>query len=701
MDPDPSTADASPMTVPHHLVADGNVSLANVYVTKHPGAWVGGHTASPAWGLDPASSSGRARADRTFCHILQRRLGASPALPLMCPPVLLGERAPPPSVHFAPGVAHVTGRQPFSATRTTLTARSADLAHQHRILSAFAAKGWLRGASVLDLDGGPGFAALHALQLGAASATIVEPDGPYAALGARVAERFGPPMSRADVVRVNASQLLRVGYYSADVVVSFGGGHFVRALACAEGVGIGAEGGGGNGEGKGEGETRIGHVEEAIVKVARLARHLLILEWDHTDVLLPTSSEAEAGAEVGVDGGRVAASDVHVNDQRRTRLGALLKSIGFDGCETLVGGPTNRTMYLAWRGGGEGVEGVEGGGGGVGGGRTLPSPDMFVPASLSNSRTSRRQDEEGMDGAGGAAEAAEATGATGRGEEEGTGEAGGAGGAGEAHARSTSPNASPLSTDPLNGLTGGGRPVNRPTDANAWAQGVQGEEVIVGIVVDEHLKYVRQAVLWLETLRWFGGSLNRATVLVCVLPGVTEVSRQRFRDLGAIVRPVRPLTEAIPGATPHANKIRLLQEALLVQAEATGALGAAGSAGAAEAAGAYRHRKHAPPHRPHRVLLYMDCDILVLSDPVPFLRSDAVMYRAGRALWGQVALELPITRRMFELFGVSPRVARDMVGWANTGVLSFPMDAVAPFLDTWMEATDKFGKILLQASEDT
>ena len=84
--------------------------------------------------------------------------------------------------------------------------------------------------------------------------------------------------------------------------------------------------------------------------------------------------------------------------------------------------------------------------------------------------------------------------------------------------------------------------------------------VVIGIVVDAKPRYLAQAQLWLKSLRslahWKMGDANSGpTILACVLPGVPQWLKSQFARAGVIIREILPLSEMLPGATPHSNKL--------------------------------------------------------------------------------------------------------------------------------------------------
>ena len=205
---------------------------------------------------------------------------------------------------------------------------------------------------------------------------------------------------------------------------------------------------------------------------------------------------------------------------------------------------------------------------------------------------------------------------------------------------------------------------------------VDPRRVVIGIVIDAKKRYVDQALLWLRSLismtSWSSGKHTfRPRVLACVLPGVPSWLKNEFSAAGVYVREILPLSDLIPGATPHSNKLRLLQ-----QPECSGDVESVSSA--------------------FDVCVYMDTDTIFLNgDLFSFLRADPVVqFRAGRTLWADTVAMDNAWHRIFELAGVMRmRPGRDAFPlaerWPNTGVLVFPVALVPSIFDRWLHYTDK------------
>jgi hypothetical protein len=112
-------------------------------------------------------------------------------------------------------------------------------------------------------------------------------------------------------------------------------------------------------------------------------------------------------------------------------------------------------------------------------------------------------------------------------------------------------------------------------------------EIVIGCVAENDPRLLTQAYWLVRSLRWFGGSLAGARMLVCVVDGIPPASREALERAGAEVR----IVERFDRRNPAANKLQFFPEAL-----ATGA----------------------------RWMLLLDCDMAFVADPLPLLASGAL-----------------------------------------------------------------------------
>lgn len=175
-------------------------------------------------------------------------------------------------------------------------------------------------------------------------------------------------------------------------------------------------------------------------------------------------------------------------------------------------------------------------------------------------------------------------------------------------------------------------------------------EVVVGCVAEATPKYLGQARRLVQSIRWFGGELARAEVVVCVVGDPDAESRRALAGLGATVVVVPPFDRR----NPFANKLQFF-----TVAEATA-------------------RSH---------FLLLDCDTLVVQDPLPLLRRGTV--QAKIAPLPTVTPE--VFARLFEHFGLplpAAHYVHSLTGTAticycNSGVISLSRELAAQLVPAW------------------
>jgi SAM-dependent methyltransferase len=72
------------------------------------------------------------------------------------------------------------------------------------------------------------------------------------------------------------------------------------------------------------------------------------------------------------------------------------------------------------------------------------------------------------------------------------------------------------------------------------------QRVLFGCVAESNPKYLSQAIRLLQSIRWFGGTLSYADVMLCVVDGIDSAYRDEFEQLGANVRVVPPFSHLHP-----------------------------------------------------------------------------------------------------------------------------------------------------------
>ena len=175
-------------------------------------------------------------------------------------------------------------------------------------------------------------------------------------------------------------------------------------------------------------------------------------------------------------------------------------------------------------------------------------------------------------------------------------------------------------------------------------------EIVVGCVTEDTPKYLGQTLRLVQSIRWFGGELAQARIAVGAVERIDPRARRALETFDADIRIV-PRFEPRNGS---ANRLQLFAELR----------------GATE--------KH---------FLMLDCDTLVVRDPLPFLRSD--VFLAKIAPFPTVTHE--VFERLFTHFGVPLPQRTYMTGYSgtptipyfNAGVFSISADLAERLIPEW------------------
>jgi hypothetical protein len=178
------------------------------------------------------------------------------------------------------------------------------------------------------------------------------------------------------------------------------------------------------------------------------------------------------------------------------------------------------------------------------------------------------------------------------------------------------------------------------------------EDCLVGCVTENRPVFLAQAYRLVRSIRWFGGGLSRARVWVCAVEEIDPAARRALEALGAEVR----IVPRFDPRNPPANKLGFL------------------SAAAEEDA---------------RMILLLDCDTLVVQDPLPFLRRDtfqakiadipSVPHEVFQGLFRHYGLPLPAPRYRTTF------LATPTIRYCNSGVIAVPADLARDLVPVWRD----------------
>ena len=183
-------------------------------------------------------------------------------------------------------------------------------------------------------------------------------------------------------------------------------------------------------------------------------------------------------------------------------------------------------------------------------------------------------------------------------------------------------------------------------------RGIDPARCLVGCVAENNPKYLEQACRLVQSIRWFGGGLASSKIMVCVVEGVDPAFRERLARYGADVR----IVPRFLARNPFANKHQFFGEASGESCE---------------------------------TILLLDCDTLVVQDPLPWIRSGSVQVKIAdrptvthavfKRVFKHFGLPLP-ERRYTTTFGGVPTIL-----YCNSGVVAVPVPLANPFLAAWRD----------------
>jgi hypothetical protein len=163
------------------------------------------------------------------------------------------------------------------------------------------------------------------------------------------------------------------------------------------------------------------------------------------------------------------------------------------------------------------------------------------------------------------------------------------------------------------------------------------------------------------SIRFFAGTLADAPIVVNFVDDVDPSIAGPLAALGAEVR----IVERVSGGNPLANKLRMLE---------------------------------LDEERDFDVLLALDCDVVVVGDPRPWLDDMAIAAKAAdfdrftdeewRGVFG--ALDMPLPPRSL----TATATGEAIYPYFNSGVISVPHALCRPLRDGWMRTFDRLSVLL-------
>ncbi|HYM59278.1 MAG TPA: sulfotransferase [Thermoanaerobaculia bacterium] len=179
---------------------------------------------------------------------------------------------------------------------------------------------------------------------------------------------------------------------------------------------------------------------------------------------------------------------------------------------------------------------------------------------------------------------------------------------------------------------------------------VRAADVVVGLLTENTPRMLAQAIRLLRSIRWFGGELAAARVVVCGVGPLESEARATLEALGAEVRSVSRFHLANPAANRHQLIAELLEE-------------------------------------PEEILFVLDCDTIVVRDPLPYLVADSFQAKVAptptvsddvfERLFAHFGLEMPPRSRIASFTGTP------MIPYFNAGVLVIPKTLARTLAPVW------------------
>ncbi|HEX7151440.1 MAG TPA: sulfotransferase [Thermoanaerobaculia bacterium] len=173
---------------------------------------------------------------------------------------------------------------------------------------------------------------------------------------------------------------------------------------------------------------------------------------------------------------------------------------------------------------------------------------------------------------------------------------------------------------------------------------------VVGLLTENAPRMLTQATRLLRSLRWFGGALSNARVVVCGVGELEANARATLESLGAEVRTVSRFHARNPTANRHQLIASLLDE-------------------------------------PEDVYILLDCDTLIVQDPSRYLRDDVFQAKIAPG----ATVTDAVFERLFAHFGI-PKPPRSRttaltgeatIPYYNGGVLVLPKPIIRTLAPVW------------------
>src|SRR4030088_1780807 len=85
---------------------------------------------------------------------------------------------------------------------------------------------------------------------------------------------------------------------------------------------------------------------------------------------------------------------------------------------------------------------------------------------------------------------------------------------------------------------------------------IRADQIVIGCVTEDNPKYLGQALRLVQSIRWFGGELARARIVVCAVERLDAGARWALERLGAEIR----IVPRFDLRNPSANRLQLFDQ---------------------------------------------------------------------------------------------------------------------------------------------
>jgi len=183
------------------------------------------------------------------------------------------------------------------------------------------------------------------------------------------------------------------------------------------------------------------------------------------------------------------------------------------------------------------------------------------------------------------------------------------------------------------------------------ARPLRAADVVVGCVTEDNAKYLGQALRLVQSIHWFGGELSASRIVVGCVDAIDPRARRALESYGTEVR----IVPRFDARNPPSSRLRIFDELR---------------------------------DAPERHFLLLDCDTIVVQDPLPRLRRD--VFHAKIAPFPTVTHE--VFERLFARFGmelpaqthVTGYTATPTIPYFNAGVMGIAADLAERLAPEWM-----------------